>query len=50
MGSFIICTYHQILFADKIKENEVGGAYGAHGVRKKRVQGFGGKAQVKKTT
>jgi hypothetical protein len=28
----------------------VGGAYGAHGRREKRVQDFGGKAQRKKTT
>jgi hypothetical protein len=31
------------------KENEVGGACGKHGRGEKRVQGFGGKAQRKKT-
>jgi hypothetical protein len=39
-----------IIKADKIKENEVGGACGMHGRAQKRVQGFGGKARRKKTT
>jgi hypothetical protein len=34
----------------KIKENEVGRAYGMHGRGEKRVQGFDGKAGRKKTT
>jgi hypothetical protein len=50
MGSFIICTHHQILLGRKIKENVVGGAFGTHGRGEKRVQGFGGKARMKKTT
>jgi hypothetical protein len=34
----------------KFKENEVGRAYETHGRGEKRVQGFGGKAQRKRTT
>jgi hypothetical protein len=45
VGSFIICTLHQISSRDKIKENEVGGACGKHGRREKGVEGFGSKAR-----
>jgi hypothetical protein len=48
MGSFIICTQHQILLGRSIKENEVGGACGTHGRGEKRVQGFDGKVRRKK--
>jgi hypothetical protein len=37
-------------WADKIKENKVGGACGTHGRGEKLVQGFGGKDRRKKTT
>jgi hypothetical protein len=40
----ITYTHHQTSLADRIKENEVGGACGTHGRGKKLVQGFGGKA------
>jgi hypothetical protein len=50
MGSFIICTRQQILLADQTKENEVGGPYRTHGRGEKRVKGFGGIAQRKRTT
>jgi hypothetical protein len=33
-----------------MKENEVGGACGTHGRGEKRVEGFGGKVQRKKST
>jgi hypothetical protein len=50
MGSFIICTHHQILLADQIKENEVGRACGTHGRGEKPVQGFDWKARREETT
>jgi hypothetical protein len=48
MGNCLICTYHQILLADQIKENEVDGACGTHVRGEKCVQGFGGKARKKR--
>jgi hypothetical protein len=36
--------YH---YADKVKEDELGGACGTHGKGRKSVKGFGGKAQRK---
>jgi hypothetical protein len=39
-----------ILYINQIKGNEVGRACGMHGRGEKRVQGFGGNAQRKKTT
>jgi hypothetical protein len=47
MGSFIICTHHQILLG--ISNQGVGGACSTHGRGEKRVQGFGGKARRKET-
>jgi hypothetical protein len=37
-------------YADQVKKNVVGGACGTHGRGEKSVQGFGAKAQSKKTT
>jgi hypothetical protein len=48
MGSFIVCTDHQILLADQIKVNELGRACGTHGRGEKRVQVFGGKPEGKR--
>jgi hypothetical protein len=48
MRSFIFCTPPQILLADQIKENEVGGTCGTHGSGEECVQGFDGKAQRKR--
>ena len=40
----------QYCAGDKIKKNEMDGAYGAYGEGEKRVQGFGGKTWRKETT
>jgi hypothetical protein len=50
VGSFITCTYHQLLLGSQLRENEVGRTCGVHWREERRVQGFGGKAQRKKTT
>jgi hypothetical protein len=47
---FIICTHPKISLGRSIEEKEVGGACYMHGVEKKSVQGFGGKARRKETT
>jgi hypothetical protein len=41
----LIPRYH---YADQVKENEVGGAYGTHGRGEKTVQRFGGKVRSKR--
>jgi len=38
----IIVNSVQYCASDKIKKNEMGGAYGAYGGGERRVQGFGG--------
>jgi hypothetical protein len=43
-GQLIICTHHQILLHNQIKENKVSRACGTHWRGEKHVQGFGGKA------
>jgi hypothetical protein len=48
MGSFIICTHHQILLGRSNQGNEVGRACGTNGRGEENVQGFRGKAQRKK--
>jgi hypothetical protein len=47
---FICCTSPQILLRKKIKENEVGGTCGTHGIGEECVQGFDGNARRKETT
>jgi hypothetical protein len=38
MRSFIICTPHQILEGDQIKDNEMGGACSTYGGDEKIIQ------------
>ena len=40
----------QCCAGDKIKENEMGGAYSAYGGGERCVQGFGGETRGKETT
>jgi hypothetical protein len=50
MRNVIICTHSQISLADEVETNEVGRAYGTHGIEEKILQGFGGKTRRKDTT
>jgi hypothetical protein len=50
MRSFIFVLLPKYYYADKIKDNEVGGTCGTHGGGEESVQGFGGKAKRKETT
>jgi hypothetical protein len=44
-GLHILYSSPDIILADKIRENEVGGTYGMHGRGEESVEGFGGKAR-----
>jgi hypothetical protein len=44
----VFCTFHQILFRDQIKDNEMGEACGMYGEEEKCVRGFGGKPEAKR--
>jgi hypothetical protein len=49
MRSFIFISIPKYHWADKLKENEVGGARGKHGRGEKIVQSFGGNARRKRS-
>jgi hypothetical protein len=42
--SFIISVAHQVLFGSLNQGNEMGGACGRHGGKKKSIKGFGGES------
>jgi hypothetical protein len=44
------CNYPEESLGDQIKENEVGGACGTHGIGEKSVQVLGGESRRKETT